>query len=45
LYFGAEFTKAFAMKYGSEIYASHYAVTAKQVEIEIGRQSVQKKEK
>lgn len=45
LYFGAEFTKAFAMKYGSEIYPSHYAVTTKQIEIETGGQSVQQKDK
>ncbi len=44
LYFGAEFTKAFAVKYGSEIYPSHYAVTTKQIEIETGDQSVQEKE-
>lgn len=45
LYFGAEFTKAFAMKYGSEIYPSHYAVTTKQIEVETGGQSIQQKDK
>jgi len=44
LYFGAEFTKAFAVKYGSEIYPSHYAVTTKQIEVDTGGQSVQEKE-
>lgn len=44
LYFGAEFTKAFALKYGSEIHPNHYAVTTKQVEVETGNQSVQEKE-
>ncbi len=44
LYFGAEFTKAYAMKYGSEIHPSEYAVTMKQVEVETGKQSVQEKE-
>ena len=44
LYFGAEFTKAYAMKYGSAIYPNHYAVTIKQVEVEAGQKSVQQKE-
>ncbi len=41
LYFGAEFTKAYAMKYGEEIHPNSYAVTTKEVEIEQGRSSVQ----
>jgi membrane protein len=41
LYFGAEFTKAYAVVYGSEIYPSKYAVTTKEVEIETGKSSVQ----
>ena len=41
LYFGAEFTKAYAVAYGSEIHPSHYAVTTKEVEIETGNQSIQ----
>ncbi|MEO9147088.1 MAG: YihY/virulence factor BrkB family protein [Ginsengibacter sp.] len=45
LYFGAEFTKAFAMKFGSAIHPDDYAVTTKIVEIESGNQSVQEKEK
>jgi len=44
LYFGAEFTKAYAVKYGSNIFPNHYAVTTKMVEVETGRQSVQNKE-
>ncbi|MEO6720886.1 MAG: YihY/virulence factor BrkB family protein, partial [Ferruginibacter sp.] len=45
LYFGAEFTKAYAVKYGSNIFPNHYAVTTKVVEVETGRQSIQNKEK
>ncbi len=41
LYFGAEFTKAYALKYGSEIHPSKYAVTTKTVEVENGSESVQ----
>lgn len=41
LYFGAEFTKAYAVAYGSEIYPSHYAVTTKEVEVETGNNSIQ----
>lgn len=41
LYFGAEFTKAYAIAYGAEIHPSHYAVTTKEVEIETGSNSVQ----
>ena len=44
LYFGAEFTKAYAMKYGEEIHPSHYAVTTKQVEVESENKSVQEKD-
>src|SRR5687767_10365102 len=45
LYFGAEFTKAYAMKYGSPIYPNQYAVTIKEVEVETAEKSVQQKEK
>jgi membrane protein len=45
LYFGAEFTKAYAMKYGSEITPNEYTVVAKTVEVEHGKQSVQQVEK
>jgi membrane protein len=41
LYFGAEFTKAYAMAYGSAIHPASYAVTTKEVEIETGNNSVQ----
>lgn len=41
LYFGAEFTKAYAIAYGSEIHPSHYAVTTKEVEIETEGSSIQ----
>lgn len=41
LYFGAEFTKAYAVAYGSEIRPAHYAVTTKEVEIETGGKPVQ----
>ncbi|HUC82623.1 MAG TPA: YihY/virulence factor BrkB family protein, partial [Flavisolibacter sp.] len=34
LYFGAEFTKAYAAKYGDPIHPSHYAVWVKNVEVE-----------
>jgi membrane protein len=44
LYFGAEFTKAFAVKYGSQIHPDNYAVTTKMVEVESGNQSIQEKE-
>src|SRR5688572_19289457 len=45
LYFGAEFTKAYALKYGSPIYPDEYAVTVKQVEVEEGNKSVNQAEK
>ncbi|MFN2440323.1 MAG: YihY/virulence factor BrkB family protein [Chitinophagaceae bacterium] len=41
LYFGAEFTKAYAMKYGAEIHPSKFAITVKNVEVEGGGKSVQ----
>jgi len=44
LYFGAEFTKAYALKYGSVIRPKAYAVTMQTVEIESGERSVQKNE-
>lgn len=44
LYFGAEFTKAFAIKYGSPIHPDAYAVTTKTVEVETGGRSIQSKE-
>lgn len=44
LYFGAEFTKAYAMRYGSEIRPNEYTVIATTVEIEQGKKSVQQAE-
>ncbi len=44
LYFGAEFTKAYAVEFGSEIKPNHYAVTTKEVEIETGNASIQENE-
>jgi membrane protein len=45
LYFGAEFTKAYAVNYGGKIYPSEYAVALKQVEVEEGKQSIQENKK
>ena len=45
LYFGAEFTKAYALKYGSEIHPSAHAVTVKSVEVEGGNKSIQQMDK
>jgi len=45
LYLGAEFTKAFAVKFGSAIHPNDYAVTTKTVEVETGNKSVQSVEK
>ena len=44
LYFGAELTKAYALKYGSPIHPNQYAVTTKMVEVETGNQTIQTKE-
>lgn len=44
LYFGAEFTKAWAVKFGSAIHPNEYAVIAKTIEVEKGKQSVQQAE-
>ena len=45
LYFGAEFTKAYAMKYGGKIHPNEYAIVAKTIEVEQGKQSIQEAEK
>ena len=45
LYFGAEFTMSYAMKYGDPIKPAEYAVTIKEVEEEKGNMSIQEKEK
>ena len=44
LYFGAEFTKAYALRYGSEILPAEYAVTTREVVIEQEGKSVQQAE-
>ncbi len=44
LYIGAEFTKAYTVKYGSAIYPNSYAVTTKEVEIETNETTVQENE-
>jgi membrane protein len=44
LYFGAEFTKAYALKYGSVIKPKDYAVTIQTVQVESGERSVQQNE-
>lgn len=44
LYLGAEFTKAYAVKYGSAIHPNEYAVTFKEIEVETGKETVQDKE-
>jgi membrane protein len=40
LYLGAAFTKAYAIRYGSEIYPTDYAVTTEEIEVEKGRGQV-----
>lgn len=40
LYLGAEFTKVYAIKYGSAIHPNDYAVTTKMVEVEMGKKTV-----
>ncbi len=45
LYFGAVFTKEYAVQYGAEIRPNHYAVVVKDVQVEQGQQSVQQNEK
>jgi membrane protein len=45
LYIGAEFTKYYAVKYGSKIYPNDYAVTVQSVEVEDENKSIQKNEK
>ena len=40
LYLGAEFTKVYALRYGSEIHPNDYAVTTKLVEVEMGKKTV-----
>ena len=45
LYFGAEFTKFYAVHVGDEIKPAEYAVTVEQVEQEKGNMSIQEKER
>ncbi len=45
LYFGAEFTKAYALQFGEEIHPDEYAVTTRQIEVEQGSKSVQQVDK
>jgi len=45
LYFGAEFTKVYALKYGGLIKPKEYATTVKVVQIESHKQNVQQNEK
>lgn len=45
LYFGAEFTKAYALKFGAEIKPKEYAVTIQVVVIESNERTVQQNEK
>ncbi|MEP6583949.1 MAG: YihY/virulence factor BrkB family protein [Ginsengibacter sp.] len=45
LYFGAEFTKAWAVKFGSEINPNHYTVFAKTIEVTEENKSLQHVEK
>lgn len=45
LYFGAEFTKAYALKYGSVIRPDEYAITIRRTEVESSEQSIQENEK
>jgi membrane protein len=41
LYFGAEFTKSYALEYGSAIHPDKYAVVIEKMEVERGKQSLQ----
>jgi membrane protein len=41
LYFGAVFTKAYALKYGDAIEPNEYAVVTEKVEVEKGKTSIQ----
>ena len=45
LYFGAEFTKAWAVRFGDEIRPNHYTVFAKKIEVQEENKSLQHVEK
>ena len=44
LYYGAEFTKSWALNVGSKIIPTEYAVAVKQVEVEEGKKPLQQLE-
>jgi membrane protein len=44
LYFGAEFTKAWIMKYGGEIRPNQYTITVQNVQVESDKKTVQENE-
>ena len=44
LYFGAEFTKAWAMKYGHEIHPNHYTQLTQKIEVGLDNKSMQESE-
>ena len=44
LYMGAEFTKAYAVEYGSDIHPNDYAVTTKMIEVETDEKTIQQNE-
>ena len=44
LYFGAEFTKAWAMKYGDEIHPDDYTILTQKIEVEKENKSMQQSE-
>jgi membrane protein len=45
LYFGAGFTKAYAVHFGKSIYPNKYAVIATTVEVEQGKKTIQQADK
>jgi membrane protein len=45
LYFGAGFTKVWALKYGNAIHPNEYTVTTQKIEVEKGKQTVQQAQK
>lgn len=44
LYFGAEFTKAWAVKYGDEIHPDHYTMLTQKIEVDKENKSLQESE-
>lgn len=44
-YFGAEFTKAYSLKYGGEIFPNKYTVTIQTIEVESNKKTVQENER